>query len=80
MSDDPSGHYAALDVRPGAEQAAIAGFNRHRGKWVILTWPTHARAIAFWRRVVSSYAANGHSEQEVDLSWGRRVALSFDNA
>jgi len=63
-----------------AERAAIEGFNMHRGKWVIVTWPTHARAIAFWRRVISSYISNGHSEKEVDLSWGRRVALSFDNA
>jgi aminoglycoside 6'-N-acetyltransferase I len=63
-----------------AERAAIEGFNLHRGKWVIVTWPTHARAIAFWRKVVSRHTPNRHSEQEVDLSWGRRVALSFDNA
>ena len=63
-----------------AERAAIEGFDRHRGKWGIVTWPTHARAIAFWRRVVGSYTSNGYSEQEADLSWGRRVALIFDNA
>ena len=62
-----------------AERAAIAGFNMHRGRWAIVTWPTHTRAIAFWRRVVTRYVSS-HSEDEVDLSWGRRVALSFDNA
>ncbi len=35
-----------------AEQAAHAGFERHKGKWEIVTYPSHARAIAFWRRVV----------------------------
>jgi predicted acetyltransferase len=63
-----------------AERGAIEGFDRHKGQWVTVTYPTHARAIAFWRRVVSGYASNGHTEKEVDLSWGRRVALSFDNS
>jgi len=63
-----------------AARAAIEGFNRHRGKWEVVTWPTHARAIAFWRRVVISYTSSGHSEQEVDHPWGRRVAWRFDNA
>ena len=63
-----------------AERAAIEGFDRHRGKWVIVTYPAHARAIAFWRRVVSGYSASRHSEQEVELSWGKRIAFGFDNA
>jgi aminoglycoside 6'-N-acetyltransferase I len=63
-----------------AARAAIEGFNMHRGKWEVVTWPTHARAIAFWRRVVISYTSSGHSEQEVDHPWGRRVAWRFDNA
>ena len=63
-----------------AERAAIRGFELHRGRWEIVTWPSHARAIAFWRRVVRSYASNGHSEEEVDHPWGRRIAFRFDNA
>jgi aminoglycoside 6'-N-acetyltransferase I len=62
-----------------AERAAIHGFDAHRGTWEIVTWPTHGRAIAFWRRVVGRYAANGFSEAEVDHPWGRRVAFRFDN-
>jgi aminoglycoside 6'-N-acetyltransferase I len=63
-----------------AERAAVEGFNRHRGKWVVVTYPTHARAIAFWRRVVGNSSPSGHSEQEFDLSWGRRIGFSFDNS
>jgi aminoglycoside 6'-N-acetyltransferase I len=62
-----------------AERAAIEGFERHRGRWEILTWPAHARALAFWRRVLGA-AAHEHSEREVDRPWGKRVAFSFDNA
>ena len=43
----------AFRGRSVAEQAAIEGFNRHKGKWEVVTYPTHLRAIAFWRRVVS---------------------------
>jgi aminoglycoside 6'-N-acetyltransferase I len=63
-----------------ADRAAIDGFNMHRGKWEIVTWPANARAIAFWRRVVSSYTAKGHFDKEIDHPWGRRVALRFDNS
>jgi aminoglycoside 6'-N-acetyltransferase I len=62
-----------------AEGAAVQGFDLHRGRWEIVTWPTHARAIAFWRRVVRGYAPNGHTEGLVDHPWGRRVAFRFDN-
>ncbi len=62
-----------------AEQAAIEGFNRHPGKWEVVTWPTHQRAIRFWRRVIGNYASNGYSEEEVDHPWGRRVAFQFDH-
>jgi aminoglycoside 6'-N-acetyltransferase I len=62
------------------ERAAIQGFDRHRGKWEIVTWPSHGRAVAFWRRVLSSYASNGHSEEEIDHPWGRRIAFRLDNA
>ena len=43
-----------------AERAATEGFDRHRGKWEVVTYPTHARSIAFWRRVVSSYRPGGY--------------------
>src|SRR5215216_693585 len=54
-----------------AERAAIEGFNRHRGEWEVVTYPTHLRALAFWRRVVSRYTSMRFSEDEVDHPWGR---------
>lgn len=62
-----------------AERAAIEGFERHRGAWEVVTYPTHLRAIAFWRRVISRYMAMRFAEDEVDHPWGRRVAFRFDN-
>lgn len=63
-----------------AERAAVEGFNRHRGAWEVVTYPTHLRAIAFWRRVVSRYRSMRFSEDEVDHAWGRRVSFRFANA
>ena len=63
-----------------AEQAAIAGFNRHRGKWEVATWPNNARAISFWRRVIGRYSTNQFSEVEKDHAWGRRRCFEFDNS
>lgn len=62
-----------------AEQAAIEGFERHRGAWEVVTYPTHERGIAFWRRVVGRYTSMRHTEAEMDHPWGRRVAFRFDN-
>ncbi|MCB0126829.1 MAG: hypothetical protein KDE58_31435 [Caldilineaceae bacterium] len=63
-----------------AERAAVEGFNRHRGEWEVVTYPTHLRAITFWRRVVSRYMSMRFSEDEIDHPWGRRVAFRFNNA
>ena len=61
-----------------AEQAALQGFGLHAGQWQIVTYPAHARGIAFWRRVVSG-CATAYSEEELDHPWGRRVCFTFDN-
>ena len=63
-----------------AEQAAVRGFDMHRGKWEVVTYPTHARALAFWRRVLLGYAPDGFTESEEDHPWGRKVCFRFDNA
>jgi aminoglycoside 6'-N-acetyltransferase I len=63
-----------------AEQAAVEGFNQHRGEWEVVTYPTHLRARAFWRRVVSRYTSMRFSENEIDHPWGRRVSFRFTNA
>lgn len=62
-----------------AEQAAIQGFHKHKGKWEICTWPNHQRAIAFWRKTMSTYTSNQYTEKECDHVWGRRVVFSFEN-
>ena len=63
-----------------AEQAAIQGFDAHQGKWEIVTYPTHARAIAFWRRVLTHCIPSGFTENEIDHPWGRKVAFHFENS
>ncbi|MFC1736381.1 GNAT family N-acetyltransferase [Candidatus Hydrogenedentota bacterium] len=63
-----------------AEQAAIEGFDRHRGKWEVVTCPAHERAIAFWRKVLSNYMSGRYSENEGDHPWGRKLIFNFDNS
>ncbi|MEM6431581.1 MAG: GNAT family N-acetyltransferase [Deinococcota bacterium] len=62
-----------------AERAAVQGFNQHRGAWEVVTYPTHLRAISFWRRVIGQYTSTHSSEDEVDHPWGRKVVFHFDN-
>jgi predicted acetyltransferase len=63
-----------------ASQAAIDGFNQHKGMWEVVTYPTHLRAIAFWRKIISEYTSMQFLEEEIDHPWGRKVAFHFDNA
>jgi aminoglycoside 6'-N-acetyltransferase I len=63
-----------------AEQAVIQGFDRHRGRWEVVTYPNHGRAVAFWRRVLGGYAPHGVRESEGEHVWGRKVIFKFDNA
>ena len=62
------------------EKAVVDGFVKHRGKWEIVTYPNHVRAIAFWRRVINRYSRTEYSENEMDHAWGRKVVFSFENA
>jgi aminoglycoside 6'-N-acetyltransferase I len=62
------------------ERAAVDGFALHTGKWEIVTYPSHARAIAFWRRVIKGYSRTGYAEKEMEHPWGRKVIFSFNNA
>jgi aminoglycoside 6'-N-acetyltransferase I len=61
------------------EKAAVDGFAMHPGAWEIVTYPNHARAIAFWRRVINGYSNTGYAENEMDHPWGRRVVFRFGN-
>lgn len=47
---------------------------------MVATYPSHARGIAFRRRVIGGHTAMRFSGAEVDHPWGRRVAFRFDNA
>ena len=62
-----------------AEQAAIEGFDRHRGKWEVVTYPTQSRAIAFWRKVLSKYTDGKYSETQGEHPWGQKVIFKYDN-
>ena len=62
-----------------AEQATVKGFELHRGRWQIVTYPNHARAIAFWKRVIHRYSNGQYSVEEMDHPWGRKVAFTFVN-
>jgi predicted acetyltransferase len=62
-----------------AERAAAEGFALHRGRWEVVTYPSQARAIAFWRRVVSRHGNARFTEREMDHPWGRKVVFRFDN-
>lgn len=63
-----------------AERAVIEGFERHRGRWEVVTYPNYARGIAFWRRVVGRHSESNYTESEMDHPWGRKVVFRFDNA
>jgi aminoglycoside 6'-N-acetyltransferase I len=63
-----------------AEQATIQGFHAHRGRWEVVTYPNHPRAIAFWQKVLRRYAPDKYTEKEIDHSWGRKVTFTFDNS
>jgi len=62
-----------------AERAAVEGFRLYAGRWQVVTWPDHRRAVSFWRRVIHRYTSNHFSEQELDHPWGRRVVFAFDH-
>lgn len=61
------------------ERAARDGFALHRGRWEVATYPTHARAVSFWRGVLRRHGVT-YSESEGDHPWGTRVAFRFDNS
>ena len=63
--------------RSAAVEAALRGFQRHRGSWEVVTYPNHPRAIAFWRKVIGRHTAMRFSESELDHVWGRRVCFRF---
>ncbi len=62
-----------------AELAAKEGFNLHPGSWEIVTWPSNARAIAFWRRTISAHTSGKFSEAQIDHAWGSRRAFRFES-
>lgn len=68
----------AFRGRGVAERAALAAFAEHPGAWEVVTWPDHARAIAFWRRTIARAHGSEFSETAVDHAWGPRIAFRFE--
>lgn len=62
-----------------AASAAVQGFEKHPGRWEIVTYPTHHQAIAFWRKVARGYVGDAYAETEGDHVWGRKVMFHFGN-
>ncbi|MDF1798227.1 MAG: GNAT family N-acetyltransferase [Planctomycetota bacterium] len=62
-----------------ARAAAHAGFDTHRGRWQVVTYPSHARAIAFWRRTIDEHTGGDFVEREGPHHWGQKVIWEFDN-
>jgi aminoglycoside 6'-N-acetyltransferase I len=62
-----------------AEQGAALAYANHRGKWEIVTPPTNARGIRFWRRSILAYTSDNFEEAELDHTWGRRTVFTFTN-
>ncbi|HEY2890323.1 MAG TPA: DnaJ domain-containing protein [Dongiaceae bacterium] len=61
MSDDPAGHYAALDVHPRSEQAAIAAAFRRKARVLHPDIPGSGNADAFMR-IRAAYDVVGDAE------------------
>lgn len=62
-----------------ARAAAHAGFDLYRGRWQVVTYPSHARAIAFWRGTIDEYTGGDFVEREGEHHWGQKVIWEFDN-
>lgn len=62
-----------------ARLAAQRGIEKHRGAWEVVTYPSAARPIAFWRKTLPTCAQGEVIETEEDHPWGRKVVFRFDN-
>ncbi len=70
--------HAFRGTRAG-EEAARQGFDKFRGKWEVVTYPSHARAIGFWRKTIGGYTDGAFSETVGEHVWGPKVIFRFDN-
>ncbi len=75
MSDDPSGHYAALDVHPRAEQAAIAAAFRRKARVLHPDVAGTGNAEAFMR-VKAAYDVVGDAESRAAYDRAARLAAT----
>jgi hypothetical protein len=79
MSDDPSGHYAALDVHPRAEQAAIAAAFRRKARVLHPDVPGSGNAEAFIR-IRAAYDVVGDAESRAAYDRAARAAAAVPTA
>jgi len=73
MSDDPAGHYAALDVDPRAEQAAITAAFRRKARVLHPDIPGSGNADAFMR-VKAAYDVVGDAQGRAAYDRAARMA------
>jgi hypothetical protein len=75
MSDDPSGHYAALDVPPRADAAAIAAAFRRKARVLHPDIPGSGDADAFIR-VKAAYDVLGDTRRRAAYDRAARAAVA----
>ena len=61
------------------EEAAVQGFDLFRGRWEVVTYPEHERAIGFWRKAIGRYMDGAFTESVGDHVWGKKVIFRFNN-
>lgn len=79
MSDDPSGHYAALDVHPRAEHAAIAAAFRRKARVLHPDIPGSGNAEAFMR-IKAAYDVLGDAQARAAYDRAARAAATVPAA
>jgi curved DNA-binding protein CbpA len=75
MSDDPSGHYAALDVHPRAGQAAISAAFRRKARVLHPDVPGSGNADAFMR-IRAAYDVVGDARSRAAYDRAARMAAT----
>jgi curved DNA-binding protein CbpA len=79
MSDDPAGHYAALDVHPRVEQATIAAAFRRKARVLHPDIPGSGNADAFMR-IRAAYDVVGDAESRAAYDRAARAAAMLPAA
>ncbi|MFT4537449.1 MAG: aminoglycoside 6'-N-acetyltransferase I [Saprospiraceae bacterium] len=63
-----------------AENAAIDGFSRHKGKWEVVADPLNENTLAFWERIIRKYTDDRFLKEKRVHVWGSKTCFTFDNS